>query len=194
MGHQDGTIITNNFIHEIYGFATGGWGIKMDGGSRGITVTKNIIYYSNSAAVYQYFGSDNLIQNNILSFVDYDYKDGALVSGTAAGKCDQSQPNFLCASFKFINNIVYLDTIEYSDLLKDDNQGMVNMTLNNNIYYTIKDPISKVKFPPKNKLTWEKWQKEGKDTQSLYTDPKFVDPYNLNFNLQPDSPAYSLGF
>lgn len=41
---------------------------------------------------------------------------------------------------------------------------------------------------------WTSWQAEGWDKNSLVADPKFVDWKNDNFRLQPDSPAFKLGF
>jgi hypothetical protein len=41
---------------------------------------------------------------------------------------------------------------------------------------------------------WTSWQAEGWDQHSLIADPKFVDWKNDDFRLQPDSPAFKLGF
>jgi len=41
---------------------------------------------------------------------------------------------------------------------------------------------------------WTSWQAEGWDKNSLIADPKFVDWKNDDFRLQPDSPAFKLGF
>lgn len=44
-------------------------------------------------------------------------------------------------------------------------------------------------------LTWEAWQAKGFDTESLLTDPGFVDPANDDYRLRHDSPATAaLGF
>lgn len=41
---------------------------------------------------------------------------------------------------------------------------------------------------------WASWQAEGWDKHSLIADPKFVDWQHDDFRLQPDSPAFKLGF
>jgi len=41
---------------------------------------------------------------------------------------------------------------------------------------------------------WTSWQAEGWDKHSLIADPKFVDWKHDDFRLQPDSPAFKLGF
>jgi len=41
---------------------------------------------------------------------------------------------------------------------------------------------------------WEAWQAMGFDRHSLVADPRFVDPDRDDYRLQPDSPAFKLGF
>ncbi len=41
---------------------------------------------------------------------------------------------------------------------------------------------------------WAVWQAAGMDRHSVIADPKFVDPDRDDYRLQPDSPAFALGF
>lgn len=41
---------------------------------------------------------------------------------------------------------------------------------------------------------WETWRQRGHDTRSIVADPQFVDAENDNYRLQPESPAFKLGF
>jgi len=49
---------------------------------------------------------------------------------------------------------------------------------------------------PITRLTFQQWQAQGEDTQSIFEDPLFVNstPGVDDFRLQPNSPAFSLGF
>jgi hypothetical protein len=57
----------------------------------------------------------------------------------------------------------------------------------NNIYYNATDP----ELGPR---MLKKQQQDGVDIHSLAVDPKFMDPANGDFRLEPDSPALKLGF
>ena len=60
-----------------------------------------------------------------------------------------------------------------------------------NINYNPNIQIEDVEF---NGLTFEQWQKTGKDQHSLYKDPMFVDSDTFDFRLKPESPAFAVGF
>ncbi len=60
-----------------------------------------------------------------------------------------------------------------------------------NLYFNPTLKRDEVKF---DNGTWADWQKRGKDINSKYADPLFVDPDRGDFRLKPESPAWALGF
>ena len=75
-------------------------------------------------------------------------------------------------------------------------EGMQNMTVDYNVYWSSAVPPSQLVFPPtQGPVNWTTWQAEDKDGHSLIADPQFVDANGYDFShLQPGSPALTLGF
>ena len=46
-------------------------------------------------------------------------------------------------------------------------------------------------FP--DNLDWDEWTSTGNDSNSLWEDPLFIDPYLGEYLLAEDSPAWNLG-
>jgi len=67
LGLSEGTMITNNVIHNAYDFANGSPGIYNDEGSSGITMRDNLIY-DVSWAYNENHGRNNTLENNIFAF------------------------------------------------------------------------------------------------------------------------------
>lgn len=57
-------------------------------------------------------------------------------------------------------------------------------------------PMNGGQQPSITRLTFQQWQSQGEDTESLFADPLFVNPAAGadNFTLEANSPAYSVGF
>jgi hypothetical protein len=90
-------------------------------------------------------------------------------------------------SFTFENNIVYWDQgrlLGYGGW-----KSGAKVELHHNLYWRAHgQPFD---FAGK---TFEQWQAAGNDDRSLIADPKFVNPEQRDFRLQPDSPALKIGF
>lgn len=58
------------------------------------------------------------------------------------------------------------------------------------------EPVVKLSVSPEPtvRLNWDEWRQRGSDAHSILADPKFVDPANHDYRLEPDSPALALGF
>lgn len=172
LGPQPGTVIRNNLVHDVASFNYGGWGLYTDEGSTGILLENNIVYRCKDAGFHQHYGRENVVRNNIFAF---NQKHQLMRT--------RPEPHI---SFIFTNNIVYFDT----GTLLGSNWSNDNYTIDRNLYFDARQPDS-LKFAG---ATLEVWQKRGHDQNSVIANPKFLNPGNYDFRLDPDSPALKLGF
>ena len=131
-----------------------------------------------------------------------------------ASYTDDPETHHTCAPGRFVRNIVYY-TADGGRMMRErnaaawDNGQLVwsfrgsraafaGFEFDHNCVYA--PPELALKFslavPPDTArlLDWDQWREHGKDKHSLLADPRFVDPANHNYRLQPDSPALKLGF
>ena len=69
LGRQDGTFIENNYIHDIYPDKEMACLIYLDEGSSNMVVRNNICFAS-MRGINESFGKNNVIENNVIGFVD----------------------------------------------------------------------------------------------------------------------------
>lgn len=185
LGLSPGTTVHDNWIHDIYAFSYGGWGLYTDEGSSYIRMYNNLVYNVKTGGFHQHYGRENIIENNIFANSQTDQVQRSR---------DEDH-----LSFFFRHNIVYWDND--SNLFgknwkggkrgEKDGRPIQHYELGPNLYWPAsgKQDI----FPDKKTLT--QWQAEtGQDLGSLVADPLFVDAQTENFRLKPDSPALKLGF
>lgn len=192
LGVSPGTIIRNNLIHDVDSHNYGGWGIYNDEGSTHILVENNIVYNTKFAGYNIHYAKEITVRNNIFAF-------GRLQQINRT-RVEQHE------SVYFENNIIYWKegvlfdgnwTDNPYDFYFDPNAKTgvrkVNSTFESdyNIYYNPSLPLDSITF---NKLKWRDWQKNEKDTHSLFANPMFTDIGHFNFSLQKNSPAFQLGF
>jgi parallel beta-helix repeat protein len=168
-------VIRNNLWHDIAAIRYGGWGIYFDEGSSGILAENNVVYRTTHGGFHQHYGETNVVRNNIFAFA----RDHQL-------QRTRPEPH---RSFSFVTNIVYFDS---GSLLTGDWSGE-QYQMDWNIYFDAR-PDAKPDQLSLGPCTWEKWQERGHDQHSLIADPLFVAPRENDFRLQPNSPAFSLGF
>ncbi len=173
LGDSPGTVLRNNLVHDVYDHGTGSLAIYTDEGSTGILIENNIGYGTTYANFHQHYGKENIVRNNIWA-LGKDYQ---------LSRARQEEHT----SFTFERNIVYFDN---GKLLKG---GWTNdkFVIDRNLYWDTSRPDGKIQF---GAATLAEWQARGHDRHSLIADPKFVDAARHDFRLQPDSPAFKLGF
>ena len=132
-------------------------------------VFENNIIYNVPDACYKQYGQNHIVRNNIFAFSD-GYE---MLRRTDEG------------SILFEHNIVY----SKNGKIFGDSWKKQNYDVNHNIYWDISG--QDMDF---GGLSFEQWQKNGNDVQSLIADPLFMNPGKGDFTLRPDSPVFTLGF
>ncbi len=192
LGVSPGTVIHNNLIHDVNANHYGGWGIYNDEGSTHLLIENNIVYNTKFAGYNIHFCKEVTVRNNIFAF--------GRLQQLSRSRVEPHQ------SIYFENNIVYWTEGELLDKnwsdkpfefyfhpKNDSGRREVKSTfeMDWNIYYNPPKSAEEVSF---NDNTFEEWKKRGKDVNSKYADPLFVDAENYDFRLKPDSPVFELGF
>ncbi len=181
-----GTIIRYNFFHHLGGLGIGSQAVYLDDCASGITVFGNVFYKVQRAAFIG-GGRDNTVENNI--FVDCHPAVWIDHRGLAGPKwsCFTTMKKRLEA----VNHHEPPYSERYPKLAELDK------------YYE-KDG----RIPPEGNVivrnicvggTWLDLHVRAPEIVIFQdnlteTDPGFVDPDNMNFQLKDDSPAYELGF
>ena len=180
LGVQPGTVIRSNLCHDIAGLRYGGWGIYLDQASSQLVVENNIVFRTTHGGFCLHFGKDNLVRNNIFAF------------GRQAQLLRTRPEEHL--AFTFEQNIIYWS----GEGLLEGRWQDFNFVFDNNLYWRADE--GEIEFAiqswddKENKLSWQEWQEKGMDRTGAIADPLFVDPERGDFRLQPNSPAFQLGF
>ncbi len=184
LGESPGTTLCNNMIHDIYSYdmyGRGGWGIYTDQASSAMLMENNLIYNTKTGSYSLHYGSDLIVRNNIFAFA----MDGQL-QRVPAGIWNRA----IQGRIWFENNIIYWQN---GDLYYGDNWNSwndENVLSSKNIYWNTSG--RNIEFD--DSLNLAQIQKFGRETDSMETDPCFVDAEHFDFNLKPNSPAITLGF
>ena len=190
VGVQPGTLIHGNVIKNIFTYAEYMWGIYLDNSASDIIVSNNVVYNTGWASLFQHFGANNTIINNVFaraSLIQPPHPDDPFPDSDV--RIQQAENH---TSWTYRRNIVY-------DIFKGGNHSAVKCNPNviasfdNNVYYNIYG--TELLFGSKQ-VSFTEWQKTGQDNNSVIADPLFVGDVNQCdfFAVQADSPAAKLGF
>ncbi len=172
LGVSPGTTERYNCIHHVYNYAhvSHGSGIYPDEGSSNILIENNIVYRVRTCPLFQHYGAENIVRNNILAF-------------GGKGQLQRCREDRRC-HFDAEGNIVYADIREM--LAGVWRNG--DWKLGRNVYWSTAGP------PTFKGMDFETWRVKARDVGSIVADPRFVDAEHGDFRLRPDSPALKLGF
>ncbi|NLY01214.1 MAG: hypothetical protein GXY83_34420 [Rhodopirellula sp.] len=172
LGISPGTTERYNHIHHVYNYAhvSHGSGVYPDEGSSEILIENNVVYRVRTCPLFQHYGKDNIVRNNILA-----------LGGTGQlQRCREDKPCHYIAE----GNIVFADIEQMLGGVWKSGDWKVGR----NVYWSTAGP------PKFAGMDFETWRTKGNDGSSIVADPLFVDAANDDFRLKPDSPALKLGF
>ena len=190
--HNWGNQVHHNLLHDSGGWKTSTtgelvfpaftWAIYLDLDCSGWHVHDNVCYHTVLGGFMLNGGTDNVVENNV--FVD--------------GKQHQIQWNpwrgYVMRDNRCARNVfAYAGRPANLYALGRFEDDFV--AFRSNLVYPRNGDVAIPGVPDlPRKNAWEAWQKRGQDQGSLLADPRFVDPANRDYRLQPDSPAFALGF
>ena len=192
LGVQPGTIIIGNVVKNVYSYSVFMWGIYLDEGSSQIIVANNIVYNTGWASIFQHYGANNTIINNVFaraSLIPLPSPQSGVPNPDGDLHIERAENH---TSWIFTHNIVY-DTYQGSNHSVYSASPNVNSIFNKNIYY---NPYgTSLLFGIKN-TSFTEWQATGQDNDSLIADPLFISDVNQCdfFTIHENSPAAKLGF
>ncbi len=110
------------------------------------------------------------------------------------------EDGYMMMGNRFEGNIVYYpDQGGSGKMLNGNHLNLTTNIFNRNVYWAGREKNGAVREVFMNRhakegMTFDLWQKDGGDTDSVIADPLFVDPVKGNYRLKPDSPALKMGF
>ena len=171
LGAGPGVVVEENHVHDVASHGYGGWGLYADEGSTGVVMRRNVVHDVTSGCFHQHYGRDNVVENNVFAAArDWQLQRTRVEDHT---------------SFRFEKNVVWWSgagRLAEGDWTK-------RIVARDNLYWHEGGPVL---FPDGKDLAAR--QAAGVDRGSRVADPLLADPAAGDFTLQPDSPAFALGF
>ena len=178
LGKQQGTVISENRIHDLRCRNYGAWGIYLDQGGSFVTVENNVVYKTAKTCFQLHFGSHNVVRNNVF-----------VAHGTSClrGQRDEDHPRMV-----FENNILIANERPVYSLYSQLQHGI---GAGRNIIWSLSGKEPYMYNVGDDYYSFERWQNElGFDEGSIVADPLIPGLSEFDFTIAADSPAIALGF
>jgi len=197
-----GHIIRYNLIADTWGCRVDEKGnLRTRGQSACIWMddcTSNCVVYGNiivrSGPSQNNNGKNNIVENNII----VDCKCGHSFMNWGSS----NMANFLTGN-RYCRNIIYFTDPEVTLFILNTWHDKAAEQIDYNLFYNkaggewkiveLMGPGSGAQGERKI-ISLAEWRKMGFDKHSVIADPLFVDPEHDDYRLQPESPAFNLGF
>jgi parallel beta-helix repeat protein len=190
VGIQSGTVIHGNVIKNVFSYAIFMWGIYLDEGTSDIVISNNIVYNTGWGALFQHYGANNTIINNVFARASLlpPSQPGDL-SPDGDLSIDRAENH---TSWTFTRNIIF-DTFQGTNHSVYKPRPATIAPFRNNIYF---NPFGTPLLFGSEQIPFKEWQKTGQDNGSVIADPLFIGDVNQCdfFTIQVNSPAAKLGF
>jgi hypothetical protein len=171
LGKSEGTIVSNNVIHDIHAYSYGGWGLYADEGSSDILMENNLVYNTKTGGFHQHYGENNIIQNNIFAYAKL-YQ----------AQCTRVEEH---RSFNFNNNIIIFN----EGVVLKGVWNEIDIYMDNNLYWNTGGNTYDF-----NGSSFEEWQKSGHDVNSMIINPNFKDASNFDFRFKSNKSVKKINF
>jgi len=180
LGVSPGTVLRNNYIHDIHAAEAwgAGEGIILDNGCIGILVENNVVHDAVAGGWGCNFNClGNIVQNNV-------FVNGRTYQLTRYGDAPAGNPPPNGEVFSR-NLVVWAE----GPLIKERDWWSFATLWDYNLYWQTRgEPVRFMRY------SFDEWKAKGLDAHSVIADPLFVDPANHDYRLRPESPAFQLGF
>ena len=183
VGQNSGTVIRRNKIFHVTNHLFGAKSIYLDEGCCHILVEQNVCVGASEASFNMHYGKGHVLRHNI-------FANG----GQAGIRASRDDGDGLFSAYQ---NIIAGAESPYRGGYALPNLAESSAQADFNLIWPGEAETCNLLHPPylgHEHVPFRDWQAAGKDSQTIFADPLFVDPSSGNYCLRPDSPAHQLGF
>ena len=179
LGVQPGTVIRNNWIHNVRSAHYGGWCIYPDEGSSHLLIEGNVCYDADREPFHIHYGREILVLNNVFAF-----------GGESVVRISRAESHVTAT---FLRNLFLAEGTPFFRWPGGSRPAAV-IRSEANLFF---DATGRRPFFQEGNgraMSWKEWKRLGLDRFSLVADPKCQDLKKRGFKPRPGSPAERVGF